>query len=56
MQTLKRNPSLRRSTTLESIDPANELTWRVDCYNGGEEEGGTRAHLWNDSYLNILPS
>lgn len=25
---------------MESIDPVNEMTWRVDCYGGGEEEGG----------------
>jgi len=29
-----------RSTTVETIDPENELEWRVDCEGGGEEEGG----------------
>jgi hypothetical protein len=29
-----------RSTTVESFDPENENSWRVDCAGGGEEEGG----------------
>jgi len=32
-----------RSTTVETIDPENEGTWRVDCEGGGEEEGGSGA-------------
>jgi len=41
-----------RSATVETIDPENELAWRVDCAGGGDEEGGMHTHT-NTHYANV---